>query len=366
MDDVFHEKLNMSWNGVYAMICNDTDSSMKEICAELSHHYQTANSTSQQSKDTLNKIIIAGIITFVVGVLFNLLLLITIWSRKNLHKSSWVFVSNLAIADILVLVSMAIYLFYIAYTPSWPTSVHIFLFPSLDIFLSSASMLSVASIAFDRLMALSLCQQFAERYNRMAPRSIITSIWLYSILIFLLAAGRMVLSQNHIYNMVVFWMATSVAFFASILLTFTCYIVIVVCYVRKSGFYNKLIQSSLVIKFLGDDLIVLEGPLSNIGVTGRRSAKSLILILASLPFLTGWSFFLGVQVYEVISGVFLTDFNLNMAMLLVPWAASAFNPIAYICLIRSIRQEVKKMLKRFFRCGIHNVNPVVNVGEALV
>ncbi|XP_057297485.1 atypical chemokine receptor 3-like [Hydractinia symbiolongicarpus] len=352
MDDIFYHHFNMSWQKLEELLCNDTrNAQVYNVCAEINQHYRRANNTFMQTdSEDLHKILIAGLFLFIFGMVSNITLLATILSRKRFYKASWSYVCNVTIADILVLISMAVYLFYLYYTPDWPKNLHMYLFPSLDMFLSSASMLSVASISIDRVMTISVWGRIKMNRKKNLPRYIIISIWVYSVFILALAIGRMFVAYNETYNEVVFWIATVVALFASVIATLTCNAIIIFYFVRDSTVCAKIMQSPLLSHLIKDGVGATDDRVRKINEQKNRIHRSFIFIIAPLPFLIGWSFFLGIQTYENVTGGILKGEHINMAMLVVPWVVSVLNPISYIAMSRSVRREMKNCLKRFCRC----------------
>ena len=120
-------------------------------------------------------VVTAGVI-FLLGIVLNVLLLVTLTNKKR----SWKYVKNLAIADVLCMGSMAGFVVYIL-AANWSANLHNF--PSPDVFVSSASMLSVAAVAVERVRAIRLPQTQKVPTSAIIgkPRIIIGFIWGYSI-----------------------------------------------------------------------------------------------------------------------------------------------------------------------------------------
>lgn len=348
--------LNVSWRELSAWLCNETfirQYRWNITCPIVESDNIGFNNTGGAvvvSPAVLKMVIMAGII-FLFGITFNVCLLVTLNSEKRFHKPSWKYVTNLAVADILCMISMAGFVLYILATPAnWSNSLHSYLFPSLDIFLSSASMLSVATVALDRVYAIMLLQKHNSSSVIGNPRLVIGIIWGYSIVVFTLALCRVVLKHIRVYNDFVFWLATGIAFFGAVIVTLTCYVIIVFYYIKYScTWWLNWRMCSLTPQLLQkDDLrndieIVSEQKLMQ-----SRLAKILLTAVTPLPFIMGWSFFLGTQTYEVITKTYITDLHYNIAMIVVPWIVSALNPLIYMLISPSIRKKIGTSLRRFF------------------
>ena len=138
------------------------------------------------------------IVVFVLGIAFNVGLLTLLSTQKRFFKPSWYYVYSLVVADVLVLCNMVAFVIAML-LPSYPLQgrFKIFLFSSLDMFLSSASMLSVAAIALDRVLTVCTFERLSAWYRKRKvaiSKVAVPCMWLYCIAIFTAA----ILSLIHI------------------------------------------------------------------------------------------------------------------------------------------------------------------------
>lgn len=380
--DFQFENVTLPRQLVQSWFCNDNYSAADILAflnltcddySEESNVYSTEEVVSSGSRKHLEHITIIASVIFVLGVVFNLGLLRILYCKKRFFKPSWYYVCSLVVADLLVLINMLGFVFYLIYPPTnWPRNIRSFLFPSLDIFLSSASMLSVTAIAIDRVLTV-----VAQRYRYSKQRSklvkcVLAGVWMYCLFIFTLACCRIQFPANKKYHLFVFWLATLVAFVGCVTITLICYLVLSCLYLHHTIFSKTSSSQKRVV----DQLIPHNGTIAvyignnnnnnnlssnhynginnkeNNCTTRTRALKktfiwkAITICFSSLPFVIGWSFYLGVQTYEMITDSFLSGQALNMAMLLVPWVVSAVNPVVYICSNRTIRRAAIDCLYR--------------------
>ena len=354
MEDLSSEQLNVSWNVLKAWLCNHTiihTDKLNVTCETLNRGNNSyyINGTEDISPEILKVAIMAGII-FLIGIIFNIGLLITSSNNKRFRKPSWKYITNLAVADILCMITMAGFVLYILATPvTWSNGLHDYLFPSLDIFLSSASMLSVAAIALDRVYTIRFLEKQVSSPVILKPTLVIASIWGYSIIIFSLALCRIIVKRNRAFNKIVFWVATSIAFFGAVMVTIICYVIIIFYYIKYTFSSSNQILNSSVPQLLREDETDGINMVREHKIKQKRITKAFLTAMTPLPFIMGWSFFLGTQTYEIVTKKFITDIHYNIAMIIVPWLVSALNPVVYMLLTASIRKQVKTTLRRLFR-----------------
>lgn len=359
MEDISH--LNVSWNVVKALLCNQTIMRTHQLNVTCEAN---ASSADVSISPMVLRVVVCACVIFVIGTVFNVVLIITSSSNKRFRKSSWKYIMNLAVADILCMIAMALFAYYILVQPahwSW------YLFPSLDIFIASLSMLAVTAIALDRVNTVrSLERQISSLFHS-KPNIVVASIWGYSLTIFTLALCRMYVDREHVYTKFVYWLATIVTFFGAVMVTFTCYIIITWYYVKYTFFSTKKqfvnTNSPPVMSTDGESAFVNINNNNNnkllevLEVEGmnivreqkkkqKRVTKAFLTAITPLPFILGWSYFLGIQTYEFLSKTNISDPNHNIAMIIVPWLLSALNPILFILNTTSIRKQIKASLRQ--------------------
>ena len=314
-------------------------------------------------------------VIFVFGIVSNIGLVALLSTQKRFFKPSWYCVCNLVAADILVLLNMAAFV-TTSMLPKYPLQgrLRIFLFPSLDMFLSSASMLSVAVIALDRLLSVTTFKGVSVWYRRRSKLFVKITIlltWIYCLALFAFSLTRSFAATSDSYNIAVFWSATVVAFLGAITVTAVCYLSIALLYVKHRVLNALRSQDSVSMTLIANSKKCGRfGHNSNNNnnnnnnnnknnlknqsppcISSKKITKALWICVAPLPFLAGWCFYLGVQTYEMLNDTYLDSRALNMAMLLVPWAVSAFNPIMYFLTQRALRKELYSLFCKKVLCG---------------
>ncbi|XP_066910866.1 sphingosine 1-phosphate receptor 1-like [Clytia hemisphaerica] len=323
---------------LFNVTCNPT-SQVDDLNANQPQHVPTTNSNKSGLDTSQGRVIlIISVIIFIFGFIANGGMMFLLFTQKRFFKPSWYCVFNLVIADVLVLLNMAAFVISIL-LPTFPMSgrLKMFLFPSLDMFLSSASMLSVSLIAFDRMLSIGIAQWYRKR-NSIIVKSGIGIVWGYCFVLFGLSMTRAFTVTSFKYNTIVFWLAIIVAFLVAIVVTAFCYIFIALVFTKHRLIGGIKSRDSLIITLIGKQEVAKRQK-----NTTKRITEAVWSCIAPLPFLAGWSFYLGIQTYEMINNVYLESKALNMAMMFVPWAVSAFNPVMYFLTQKSLRRELLKL-----------------------
>ena len=326
----------------------------------------TSSSKSGLSTHHGRMVLLITTIIFVFGIIANLGLVALLSTKKRFFKPSWFCVFNLVVADVLVLLNMAAFV-AISSLPRYPIEgrLKMFLFPSLDMFLSSASMLSVAVIALDRFFTVLTFKGFSGWYrtkNKLFVKVAILLTWLYCFVLFGLSLARSFTDTSNKYNITVFWCAIVVAFLGAIAVTAFCYLSIACLYFKHRVMNAMSSRRDTVSVNLLTTKFSLGKRISRQSNASKKVTKALWVCIAPLPFLAGWCFYLGVQTYEMINETYLDSKSLNMAMLLVPWALSAFNPVMYFATQRALRRELYTLCcgRLFKSCGLVTAGSVGN------
>ena len=298
-------------------------------------------------------VMVITVVIFVFGIVANLGLIALLSTKKRFFKPSWYCVLNLVVADVLVLLNMTAFV-ATSLLPKYPMDgrLKMFLFPSLDMFLSSASMLSVAVIALDRIFTVLTFKGVSSWYRtkkKLFVKIAIFLTWLYCLVLFGLSLARSFANTSDNYNVVVFWSATVVAFLGAITVTAVCYMFIAFLYIKYRVLDAMSSRDAVSVTLLNKcELGNKRGRHQQ--NSSKKLAKALWVCVAPLPFLGGWCFYLGVQTYEMINDTYLDSKTLNMAMLFVPWAVSAFNPIMYFATQKALRKELYTLCCKRFSC----------------
>jgi len=331
---------NLTCNGANNTLYDDTASNVVDPLPTSNRIYS----------DYGTLVLALCICVFVLGIAFNAGLLTLLLTQKRFFKPSWYYVCSLFVADVLMLFNMVAFVIAML-RPLYPLQgrLEVYLFPSLDIFLSSASMLSVAAIALDRMFTICMFKNLSIWYRRrklLISKVVVPSIWLYCIAMLLASLVRVFAKTTDKYNVVLFWIAAVFALVGAVGVTGISYLVIAITYI-KHRFWdttkstgNSSVESLTETQHRNGKLIRRNSP--------TKVAKAFWICLAPIPFIAGWSFFLGVQCYEIIFDVFLNSQALNLAMMFVPWIVSAFNPVMYFLIHKKLRNAVCRLVSKRF------------------
>lgn len=300
-------------------------------------------------------------VLFCLGFPANFMIVYLVARIRKLRTPTNSFVASLATADLLVLSWMLLTVIDSTYEfLPLSASLNIFLYPSFDMFLSTASLFNVGLVSMDRTIACLYPLQYEQIMLKKVKKLLIVT-WVYCCGILGLAMMRTAM-QNEDYELFVFWLCVALSFFVPTLFVVISYTIIFACAYRNI-FTNKY-QYDKVKK-------TLEGQNNNSKMFGRNIRRHLrrqrrkshvvrkelretaIVLIIVLPFTLGWIFHVGVQLYELIQETFISDSLLNFAVTLVPWLLSSLNAYVYFMFNRPIRVAFFKTIARFrnkFKC----------------
>lgn len=123
-------------------------------------------------------------LTFVVGVVGNTLVVVTVAKDKKMHTVTNYFIVNLAVADLLVLLFCVPASVVPVYLYGWHLGSALCKFvPFIQSVTISVSVNSMAAISFDRYLAI--CQVFEFHVTRNMARLMIIGLWIVASVIFI-------------------------------------------------------------------------------------------------------------------------------------------------------------------------------------
>ena len=300
----------------------------------------TQSSTPEWLLVGLNTI---SVITFFIGFPTNFIIIYLVMRRRILRTSTNVFVCSLAVADILVLMCMIF----------WTTSLHAFpdskilvqyVYPSLDMFLGIASLLNVACVSAERAVAVAYSMKYETFVTKKRTTLIICCLWIYSLLMLILALMRIPIRRN-IYNKVVLYLG------------FICYIIPVTIVSVSYGIIsfvvvNKRKKMSLLQKTV-ENMSLFYDTSEHKSRRRRKMLKELKisgnLLLIVIPFTTGWTFFIGTHIHEEVIRKGLKNLVHNFILIIIPWLLSGLNPVLYLILNRSLRLAFIRTWNNIFK-----------------
>jgi len=277
------------------------------------------------------------------GIFGNGIILIAVLKLKHLRTHTNQLIASLAFADLLIVLSMITFVLMDKFPiKSIPREVTAFLFPSIDTMLGSASIWNLAAVSIDRGIAVMLPLRYKRLLGTRRVKVGIAVIWVYCILVFILAMLRIKFQSNE-YNISLVFAAMIANFVLPCFIVVATYIGIfasAVKNVRVMRALDKVVQSASSRGATKSNVsyrkIVTTLPLE------ARLAFNVLIIL--VPLVAGWGFFFGTQWYEMMTGDYGRSNIYEFCMLVVPWINSSLNPVVYILATSSLRKACKQLL----------------------
>lgn len=150
------------------------------------------------------------------------------------------------------------------------------------------------------------------------------------------------------------------SYFVPVTTIFVSYSVIFVVIVRKLKSISELERF-----FIANNTSDMNGNREASDKKRRRRRKLLRelkvtgnILLIVVPFTTGWTYFIGVHIYEHAYKKAIKNEMHNVAMIVVPWILSGLNPIVYLLLNRSLRKALLETVKKVCRQSATTVDDV--------
>ncbi|XP_057312187.1 histamine H2 receptor-like [Hydractinia symbiolongicarpus] len=292
------------------------------------------------------------VILLPIGVAGNLLILYAILKMKCLPIQTGYFLNNLAIADLGVIVEFIAYFIYHKDDGPVSENIHKYLFPSIDIFFGSVSLLQVTCISIERAVAVTWPLKYPSYISMRRAKYVVYFIWTFSLHLVVLGLLRIVITDKTY--------ARSVFYFQVVVLLLIPMSVIVIAYLFVFvSAYQNLSQERRRLKMLtfmlrNNDVVAQQDDgdrkltwKSN-SIRCKEIKLSLNVAMVVVPFLLVWGFFFFVNVYESetehqITGVY------NWLVTILPFCVSTTNPVLYLIFTRSLRNAVKSVIKRKVR-----------------
>ena len=280
--------------------------------------------------------VVFGIIVIIIGCISNTLIIkscLTI-RKSNSHKAT-LFITSLAVNDLLCLVLMVGYIVYML-VPSVQSRIVNNILTSSHVFLSCNSQFHNAVISVERAVALSFPVRHRVLLTNGRAVNSIFLLWISSCTLFIIALIR----QNNdspIYDQFVFWLCVVAAFplpVTIVLISYTC-IAMISC---------KRARTVLT-------------PRENLCHRRRNLSNELRILfnisVMVLPMTICWSVFFVGTIYEAVTET-LMSLWVDWTLTFLPFFASAINPILYMIGTRSLQTRVKKSI------SMHRLQRVLN------
>lgn len=346
----------------YAPNETNNDAIVRDVCNYMSAHPTTRDELLYHDL-CINSTTLSGgvmdpayqLLTYIllsllspIGLFANLLILLTVYKIKHLRNTTGYFICNLAIADVLVIFEMILF-FVLNKTgvmQSADPRARMFFFPTLDVFLGSASLLHVTAVTIERGIAVSMPLRYPRYLNERTANKVIIGIWVYCFVLFILGTLRIwIISQ--LYEKIFFYTAITLSFFIPCVLVLVSYSFILVSALNNMKMEKKISKVIVVISMMDQENLEQ--------VTSMRPAKfreikiALNVAVMTVPFVCGWGYFAICHVYEIVSGSDIKGFQ-NWLIPLVPFIISCLNPLTYLMFTRSLRKSSLVLLSRSRLC----------------
>lgn len=320
----------------------------------LNNNNNNKNTSSIQSDErTFMSLQITGFLAFFIGFPTNLIIIFLVIRKRRLRNPTNYFVCSLAVADIMVLVWLVIWVLGIQNVLS-TTDVKRFIIPPIDIFLGVASMVNVACVSADRGIAVVYPLRYEFIMTKRRSFFTIIIVWMFAFAL-LIAAFLRIYCNNATYITAVLYAGFS-GYFIPVSVIIISYSVIFVVIVRKLKSIRDLERVVSNVTGPGDGACCGDVTVTVSNKKKRRRRKLLRelkvtanILFIVVPFTTGWSYFIGTHIYEHAYKVTILNEAHNVAMIVIPWLLSGLNPIIYLLLNRSLRKAMMERVKKICR-----------------
>ena len=283
------------------------------------------------------------------GIAANGLIIAAVSKVRTLRNATNYLICSLAAADLLMMIVMVSFLCYDGLNLSLPVSMQIFLFPSMDIAIASASIMSLAAVSFDRALAVMKPLHYDRLFHRRRAMYIIIGIWSYVLLIFTISVLRCKF-YSVAYQSTVLTIAYFVGFIIPCAIVLVSY-ALILCITLRIIKMSRQLEKSLRVNNIYDENSKKQGK-KKLQLYEAKVAANLMLIL--VPFLVGWGFYFGTFWSEHFNGDVIERSPLYEWFLLVlPWFISSINPIVYILMTKLLRQGCRKLIYKYLKRKQH-------------
>ena len=329
-------------------ITNHPNMTFKNTTITQPHH-------DYQLNEIYDIIYICSLIFFAVGIPPNIAIIYIISTVRKLGSPINRVVVSLAFSDCLYLAWYTITLLDQIYDfIPYPQNMERYFLPSIDMFMASASIVNVAALSVDRLVGCLYPLRYESLMVTKAPR-IIVFAWSYSIIICFASFFRMLI-ESQVYRMIVFCISVALSFGLPVLTVVITYIIILVCAhksIKRTKELHRSVNSSQKESSFDSNSNFTDYNQTN---AQRRKNQSfyrefkvtMIILLIVFPFTLGWTYYVGAQIYEWVSGRQFTGFFMNITFHLTPSLVSALNPYIYFVLSKSFRSAIKRKFRNLF------------------
>ena len=287
-------------------------------------------------------------VLFLPGLVGNSLIIAAISKLRSLRTSTNYLIANLAVADLIMMLVMVLFLIYDAVNVSLPNSIHVCFFPSMDITVASASIMSLAAVSFDRGLAVLKPLHYERMFYRKRALHLIKAIWSYVVFIFICSMLRCKYT-NKAYHQTVLVIAYIVGFVLPCVIVGIAYTIILFTTIRVIKISKRLQRSlSRAGSHGSNDRSHRRHRTKRLQLHEAKVAVNFMLIL--VPFLACWGFYFGTFWSEHFQDRYVNRSPLyEWFLLVIPWFISSINPIVYILFTKPLRQGCKRLIRRYLQ-----------------
>ena len=279
-----------------------------------------SESRNMVSDRYFKKLLTICVIVFLIGLPTNLAIMYLIICRRKLHTTTNIFVSNAAVANVLVLLLMVVEVA----TYNLGHLYWAFIGPSLSMFTEIATILSVTLLTVERAVALAVLVKHRILMTRKRIILMLFFCWMLPS-IFMVMGFLRIPFKNRTFVTILLFVACISSFIAVVivLLSFA-----VILFVAVKSLNRKKSRTK-------------NAALRELIVTGR-------VLLMTVPFATWWTYFIALQVTEV---MFETKFSQihRFISFVGSWIMAALDPLLYLMSSRSIRLAFTEFIIRCFK-----------------
>ena len=184
------------------------------------------NCTDRSSPDEMTPglyriVVIVSLSAIVLGITANCFIIISFCKVKLLRTVTNYFIVQLSVADIFLLLSLAIWMTFSVVQVSMSEDHKIlakYILISIEVFSSSASLTSLACVSVDRCLAVTVPLRYQSITTHSRALVVVLTVWSYSMVTFITSYSREVVAQD-IYSKVYIACLFSFTFALPILIT---------------------------------------------------------------------------------------------------------------------------------------------------
>lgn len=330
-----------------------SENTTEEICKYYQSenvllHRQYCSHYPEQRNDYLPFMYAVLIILSPLGLFANTLIMMTVYKVKRLRNTTGYFICNLAFADVLLIIDMLLFFIFDQTSAMSKTSSRVrkFIFPSIDIFLGSASLLLVTAVSVERGIAVARPLKYPRYLSEKRAKVLVLSIWIYCFLLLIFGVLRIWIKNQH-YCKILFYITVTLSFFIPCIFVITSYNVIVFSALKTMKMEKKICKVIVAISILNDQKL---DQATTVRPNRCRELKVAVKVAAlTIPFVCGWGYFMVSNVYELAASYRFQGMA-NVMILFLPYIIACLNPLTYLMFTRTLRQSTWMILSRSNTC----------------